>query len=240
MVIIGYYELLTLSGLDSLSSIGSDLIIMRNSSLKNLHGMENLVSAGSILIIDNYSLLNLNGLQSLLHIDYDINIDDNPSLFSISGISNIDMTMINQLIIDLNYTLSDCDVKSVCNYLADPGGFVGIHDNAPGCNSQEEVELACSVGVEEVVSRQSSVVSYPNPVRDRVTFSIRLEDPAKVKLTVFNSMGQIVATILDEALDKGDHLVTWNGESLSPGIYFYRLSTANCQLSTSGKMIIVR
>jgi flagellar hook assembly protein FlgD len=73
-----------------------------------------------------------------------------------------------------------------------------------------------------------------------VTFDIRLQEPAKVQLTVYNSMGQIVATILDEPLEKGTHLVTWSAGNLSPGIYFYRLSTVNGQLSTSGKLFVVR
>jgi hypothetical protein len=42
---------------------------------------------------------------------------------------------------------------------------------------------------------------------------------------VFNNLGQIVETILDESLDKGDHQVTWNTEDLPSGIYFYRIST---------------
>jgi hypothetical protein len=233
-------DLLTLSGLDSLTSIGQWFRIQLNTSLKNLLGLESLISAGSIEIYQNYSLLNLNGLINLVNVDDDVSIAANPVLVSIGGISNINADNIDDLTIMGNDILSFCEVRSVCDYLGDPGGDIEIHDNAPGCNSREEVELACGVGVEEVLSQQLAVSSFPNPVSDRVTFNIRLEDPAKVKLTVLNSMGQIIASILDKPVEKGEYLVTWNTEKLSPGIYFYRLSTVNCQLSTSGKLVIVR
>jgi hypothetical protein len=233
-------DLLTLSGLDSLSSVGHSVWIENNPSLKNLHGLESLASASSIFISGNNSIINLNGLSNLINIDGSIRILDNPVLNSIYGIANINAEDITALIISQNDILSTCDVRSVCDYLSDPGGSIEILENAPGCNSQEEVELACGVGVEEVVSQQSSVISYPNPVSSQTTFDVYLQNSAKVKLTVYNSMGQIVATILDEPLDKGEHLITWNAGNLSPGIYFYRLSTVNCQLSTFGKMVVVR
>ena len=47
------------------------------------------------------------------------------------------------LIITDNENLSSCDVQSVCDYLASPNSSVSILWNAPGCNSQQEVEEAC-------------------------------------------------------------------------------------------------
>jgi hypothetical protein len=154
-------DLLTLSGLDSLISIGQTLWIYFNMSLKNLHGLESLNSAGSVNIDINYSLLNLNALFNLINVE-NISIQNNPVLLSIIGIENVNAYFINNLHISDNDILSNCDVRSVCDYLAVYGADVEINNNAPGCNSQEEVE-ACGVGIGEVVSRQSLVVSYPNP-----------------------------------------------------------------------------
>ncbi len=39
--------------------------------------------------------------------------------------------------------MSNCDAQSICDYLASPNGTIIIHDNAPGCNSPEEVEEDC-------------------------------------------------------------------------------------------------
>jgi len=64
-------------------------------------------------------------------------------LTSLSGLNNIDPGSIIDLSITNNSLLSACEVQSVCDYLASPGGAVEIHDNAPGCNSPDEVQEAC-------------------------------------------------------------------------------------------------
>jgi hypothetical protein len=237
-----YWTALTdLSGLENLTFIEEDLTIIHNYYLTNLDELENVNSIGSNLTIaSNANISDLSIFENLTLVKGNIQIYDNAALTSLAGLDNIDGDSISDLSIYSNGNLSTCEVQSICNFLAGHTGYVDIHDNAPGCNNRAEVDAACGVGVEEVVSRQSLVVSYPNPFSSQTTFDIHLQNSAKVKLTIYSSMGQIVATILDEPLEKGDHLVTWNAGNLSPGIYFYRLSTVNCQLSTSGKLVVVR
>ena len=80
-------------------------------------------------------------------------------LTGIEGIRNVNVDSLWLLRITANDSLTKCSVQSVCDYLNMPEGSVEIHDNAMGCNSREEVDAACGVGIEEVISRQSSVVS---------------------------------------------------------------------------------
>jgi hypothetical protein len=231
--------LLNLSGLDSLSSVGEEFQISGNERLINLQGITSLNYAGSLDISANDSLISLDGLQGL-NLCGDISVGYNHMLVTLSGIENLDASQIIILMITNNSNLTECNVRSVCDFLINYSGDVTIVGNSTGCDSPLEVIDACGVGIEEVDSRQSLVVSYPNPVLNQVTFDIRLQEPAKVNLTVYNNLGQVVATILDKSMDKGNHLIPWNAGNLSPGIYFYHLSTANCQLSTSGKMVVVR
>lgn len=240
VIILENSGLMNLSGLDSLTTIGGDLQISGNERLVNLEGIENLNSVGSLDVAYNDSLVNLDGLQGLINTDGYIDIGYNPMLATLKGIENIDAGLITFLWITNNDTLTECNIRSVCDYLINYSGYVTINNNCIGCDSVQEVQSACGVGVKEVVSQQSTVSSYPNPVTDQTTFNIYLQNPAKVNLVVFNSLGQLVATITDESLDKSNHQVTWNAENLSPGIYFYRLSTDDCQLTTSGKMVVVR
>jgi hypothetical protein len=235
VLIMGNDGLLNLEGLDSLCSIGYSLSIYENASLKNLDGINNLKSAGSIDIGANDSLLSLDGLQGLINVQYGIEIGGNPLLKAIDGIENVEVDSLWFLKITNNDTLTECNIKSVCDYLKVPEGNIEIHDNATGCNSPEEVELACGVGVEEVVSCQLSVVSYPNPFSSQTTFNIRLENSARVNLTVFNNLGQVVATILDKGMDTGDYEVMWDAGAIAPGLYFYQLKTSNS--SSSGKLV---
>jgi hypothetical protein len=228
-----------ISGLQNISFIGGSLTLIHVEYLTNLDALENLTSIGeNVSIASNDSLSSLSGLKNLNSIGGYLKIYENPNLISLDGLDFIDDDSITDLSIYSNSNLSTCDVQSVCNYLADHTGYIDIADNAPGCNNRAEVEAACGVGVSEVVSRQSSVVSYPNPVADQASFCIHLQDPAKVKLTVFNNTGQIVATILDEPMEKGEHLVTWNCKHVAPGIYFYRI-LVNDEASTR-KLIKMR
>jgi N-acetylneuraminic acid mutarotase len=91
---------------------------------------------------------------------------------------------------------------------------------------------------EEVVSRQSSVVSYPNPFSGLTTLEYYLEHESTVNLTIFNHFVQQVAVLVDEEQQAGKHQVLWDAQPMPAGIYYYRLSTANCRLPTaSGKLL---
>ena len=70
-------------------------------------------------------------------------IIDNDALTSLMGLDNIESNSIEDLIIYGNGCLFTCEVQSICDYLASPNGTVNIHDNAIGCNSQQEVEEEC-------------------------------------------------------------------------------------------------
>ena len=70
-------------------------------------------------------------------------ITDNPLLENIEALENIALYSYFDLYIIDNPLLSQCDISNICQYLLNPTGTVEIYDNAPGCNSPEEVEEAC-------------------------------------------------------------------------------------------------
>jgi hypothetical protein len=70
--------------------------------------------------------------------------------------------------------------------------------------------------------------SYPNPFRSSTTVGFRLPAPSRVKLTVHDVAGRLVAVLVDDSRDGGFHEVQWNGrdgrgQKVHSGIYFYRL-----------------
>jgi flagellar hook assembly protein FlgD len=60
----------------------------------------------------------------------------------------------------------------------------------------------------------------------------------EVKLTVYNVMGQIVATLANGKQQAGTHAITWQAGDVASGIYFARLETAN--QSKSIKMVLLK
>ena len=65
--------------------------------------------------------------------------------------------------------------------------------------------------------------NYPNPFNPTTTITFALPRRSQVSLTLYNILGQTVATLVDEKLSAGEYEVTLNGNGLSSGVYFYRI-----------------
>lgn len=179
----GTSEITSLNGLIVLTSIGGGLKISDNELLDNLTDLDNLTSIGmhyvmgdpifSLLISNNENLISLTGLNKVTSIEGPLEIRSNDSLPSLSGLDNIDPGSIAFLLaISVNYSLSTCEVQSVCDYLSDQGA-ADIQFNASGCNSQEEIEDACDVVGVSDQSFEPIILIYPNPAKKDIFISTK-------------------------------------------------------------------
>ncbi len=89
---------------------------------------------------------------------------------------------------------------------------------------------SCLSGVDPngVVPLRYTLSNYPNPFNPVTTVLFSMPEEGEVELCVFNIKGQKVATLVKSRLAAGEHRVKWqgqdsNGNSVSSGIYFYRL-----------------
>ena len=88
-VIIRDSEIVDLHGLDSLTHVGS-LSIRNTTNLISLLGLNNLLSIeGNFIVYNNTNLLNLVGLENLSNIEGYIRISDNSSLVNFSGLESL-------------------------------------------------------------------------------------------------------------------------------------------------------
>ncbi len=74
--------------------------------------------------------------------------------------------------------------------------------------------------------------NYPNPFNPTTQISVSLPRAGATSLTVFNSAGQQVATLLDGTLSAGEHTVEWDGTDdrgrhVATGVYYYRLAAGD-------------
>lgn len=70
--------------------------------------------------------------------------------------------------------------------------------------------------------------NYPNPFNPETHIAFSLPRAARVRLEIFNLMGQRVSVLFDEKLAPGKYTNVWRGvnsagESVASGVYFYRL-----------------
>ena len=80
--------------------------------------------------------------------------------------------------------------------------------------------------------------NYPNPFNPTTEISYSLPKVSNVTLKVYNTLGQVVATLVNERQEAGRHIVEFNGTKLSSGIYFYSIRTEE-NVSVK-KMILLR
>ncbi len=80
--------------------------------------------------------------------------------------------------------------------------------------------------------------NYPNPFNPATVIPFDLAQPAAVTLTVYNTLGQQVATLIDEVVPAGPRTVTFRADDLPSGVYLYRLQAGNTV--TSRAMILHR
>jgi photosystem II stability/assembly factor-like uncharacterized protein len=67
--------------------------------------------------------------------------------------------------------------------------------------------------------------NYPNPFNPATTIRFSLAKESKTKLQIFNSIGELVATLIDELKPAGNYDVTFDASKLTSGMYLYKLST---------------
>ena len=80
--------------------------------------------------------------------------------------------------------------------------------------------------------------NYPNPFNPSTVIGFRIPDVSRVRLIVFDVLGQEIMTLVDRQMPAGEHRVTFDATGLPSGVYYYRL-TAGAFMETN-HMVLVR
>lgn len=107
-----------------------------------------------------------------------------------------------------------------------------------------QVSLAFAAGVSDNLPKEYALEqNYPNPFNPSTNIALALPTAGKVEVSVFNVLGQKVNTLLSGELPAGNHTIVWDGrnsqgESVSSGIYFYRIVAGD--FSQTKKMMMLK
>jgi hypothetical protein len=97
-------------------------------------------------------------------------------------------------------------------------------------------------GVEDITETLPTIYSldqnYPNPFNPATMINFSVPKEEFVTLNVYNSIGQIVATLVNESKSAGTYQVDFNAADLSSGIYFYKITAGN--FTETKKMILMK
>jgi hypothetical protein len=74
--------------------------------------------------------------------------------------------------------------------------------------------------------------NYPNPFNPSTEIRYQIPENGHVKLEIFDILGNLVTTLVDQEMNAGYHSYNWNAIGISSGVYIYRI--------TSGKFIATK
>jgi hypothetical protein len=91
-------------------------------------------------------------------------------------------------------------------------------------NGSDERDLSVETRPSEFALKSN----YPNPVQTSTTIEYKLKEARSVTMEVYNTLGQKVATLVDEEKQAGSYSVNWEaGSQVSSGVYFYRIEAGD-------------
>ena len=67
--------------------------------------------------------------------------------------------------------------------------------------------------------------NYPNPFNPSTTIKYEISAESKVKLVIYNILGEKVAELVNAFQKPGEYSVNWNAKDFASGVYFYRLTS---------------
>jgi hypothetical protein len=83
-----------------------------------------------------------------------------------------------------------------------------------------------------IVDQYSLAQNYPNPFNPSTTIEYRLPSRGNVQVNIYNSLGQLVRSLVNEQREAGTHSVVWDGRdnggsAVATGAYFYQVRTGD-------------
>lgn len=102
-----------------------------------------------------------------------------------------------------------------------------LEELTPISHENEEIPLAFKLNQ-----------NYPNPFNPVTNISYNIPAKSPVTIRVFDSLGRLVSTLVDELKTPGNYRVTFDGSNLSSGIYFYQMTTN--KTSETRKLILLK
>ncbi|MBN1351128.1 T9SS type A sorting domain-containing protein [candidate division KSB1 bacterium] len=101
-------------------------------------------------------------------------------------------------------------------------------------------EAPASVQIEQFELMQN----YPNPFNLETIIWYKVPTPGIIRIGIYNVLGQLVRTLLDEPVQTGIHSITWDGRNdcgliVPGGIYFCKLATGD-GVRLVKKMLVIK
>jgi subtilisin family serine protease len=80
--------------------------------------------------------------------------------------------------------------------------------------------------------------NYPNPFNPSTVIRYDVPKAGFVSLKVYDAIGREVAVLVEKTVESGVYDAVWNAESLTSGVYFYKLEAEG--FAKTNKMVLIK
>lgn len=131
--------------------------------------------------------------------------------------------------------------ENVFNASGDNPYYCEVHGNAGGMGMSGVITVQAPTGVSSnnIVPNEFELKqNYPNPFNPTTNIQYSISESGKIKLAIYNIIGEEVALLVNGIEGVGFYEVTFSATKLPGGIYFYRLQTKD--YTQTKKMILLK
>ncbi len=122
-------------------------------------------------------------------------------------------------------------------YYCEPHGGPG----GSGMSGVITVEQPVSVSDNELFVNEFELnQNYPNPFNPSTTIRYTIPSDGFVKLSVYNTIGEEVRTLINEFKEAGSYDENFEAADLSSGIYFYKLQAGNPSIGNGHSFVQIK
>ncbi len=116
--------------------------------------------------------------------------------------------------------------------LADKHATCAASDGIAKADPYWDDDAGWTVPAQDVPQATKVLGNYPNPFNPSSSIQYALSKDAHVTLKVYNMLGQLVATLVDENQVAGYQQAVWNGtndfgQQVASEMYYYRVTAGN-------------
>lgn len=124
----------------------------------------------------------------------------------------------------------DTEVRANTPYYYIVDAFSQTGELSEKTNEVGPIEVV-TVGVQEKMNLPTVFAlsqNYPNPFNPETKIRFEIPRSGKIRIRIYNTLGQEVRTLVDNVLEAGHHEIQWHGDndagrSVGSGIYIYRM-----------------
>jgi hypothetical protein len=159
------------------------------------------------------------------------NLDENPSGNIGHAVSGVGYTVYGQT--NPNYAIVHDNWQTTHKDIAIPWAYwnasIGMDPTLISTAIEPENNVVRKFHLEQ---------NYPNPFNPKTIINYEIPITNYVDLSIYNLLGQKVATLVDEEQNAGTYQVEWDASGFSSGIYLYKITAGEFQAVK--KMVLLR